>query len=69
MAVPSKGEVFSKMLDHLRDAQSCASTLAHLYRADSGGIAMQLSRGWLLIEDLINKLCHKITLMGQGKLN
>ena len=69
MAVPSRGEVFSKMLEHLREAQSCASTLAHLYRADSGGIAFQMSKGWLLIEDMLNKMCQRITLMGQGKLH
>lgn len=69
MAVPTKGEVFAKLLDHLREAQSCASTMAHLYRADSGGIAFQMAKGWLLIEDLINKMCHRITIMGQGKLH
>lgn len=69
MAVPSRGEVFSKMIEHAREFQSCASMMAHLHNTEGNDTDKQLARGWLIIEDLIRKLVHKITMMGQGRLH
>lgn len=69
MSVPSRGEVFSRMLHHAREFQSCASMMAHLHNTEGNDTDKAMARGWLMIEELLRKLIHKITLMGQGRLN
>lgn len=69
MSVPTRGEVFAKMLDHAREFQSCASMMAHLHNTESNDADKTLARGWLMVEELLRRLIHKITLLGQGKLN
>lgn len=43
--------------------------MAHLHNTEGNDTDKQLARGWLIIEDLIRKLVHKITMMGQGRLH
>lgn len=69
MSVPSRGEVFSKLIEHMREAQSCSAMMAHLHNTEGNDADKQLARGWLIIEDLIKKMIHKLTLLGQGRLN
>lgn len=69
MAVPSRGEVFSALIHNLREAQSNLAMMAHLHNTEGNDTDKQLARGWLIIEELMRKMIHKITLMGQGRLN
>ena len=69
MAVPTRGEVFQKLIHHLREAQSCAATMAHLHNTEGNAFDAQMARGWLVVEDLFNKWINKVTIMGQGRLN
>lgn len=69
MSVPTRGEVFSKMIHHAREFQSGAAMMAHLHNTEGNDADKQLARGWLVIEDLIKRMIHKITLLGQGRLN
>ena len=69
MATPTRGEVFSRMIEHAREFQSCAALMAHLHNTESSDTDKALARGWLMIEELLRKLIHKVTLLGQGRLN
>lgn len=69
MATPTRGEVFSQMLHHAREFQSCACMMAHLHNTEGNAKDHQAALGWLMIEDLLRKLIHKITMMAQGRLH
>lgn len=57
MTVPTKGEAFSKLLEHLRLAQEESATLAHLHRDDSRIKAL----GWLTVTEALKKMINHVT--------
>lgn len=59
MGIPTIGETFAKLVEHLRLAQEDAAMLAHLRADDSRPLAM----GWLAVEDRLKKLVHLVTQM------
>jgi len=68
MSVPTQGEKFSELLNHLRLAEEDAAMLAHLTRAQGGHKDNTLADGWLRISELLRKTCHYVTQLAQGKL-
>jgi hypothetical protein len=65
MSVPTSGEVFAKLLEHMREAQDCCAMLSHLEGLNDQPVR---SRGWLSIEEQLKKFIHYTTLLAQGKL-
>ena len=64
MSVPTRGETFSKLLEHLRLAQEDAAMMAHLENADrsgGGGPAYVLAKGWLNVSEQLKKMQHLVT--------
>jgi len=58
MSVPTQGETFAVLLDHLRKAQEAAATLAHLANAnDDGGLA----RKWLHVSENFKAMQQSLT--------
>lgn len=70
MGVPTQGETFAKLLEHLRYAQEDAAMMAHLIQAQDTGNQMDklLARGWLGIEEMLKMTVHNVTKMAMGKL-
>lgn len=68
MSVPSKGEVFGKLIDHLREAQSCMAMMAHLHQTEGVDKDKKLAVGWLMMFEAFKAIIHKVTLLGQGRL-
>lgn len=58
MSVPTKGETFAKLLEHLRYAQEDAATLSHLSYANSEN---NLGLSWLQVSELLKKTQAQIT--------
>lgn len=63
MSVPSKGEAFAILLDHLRYAQEQAATLGHLAYSDQdhtlGEAWLQVSENLRRAQDIIMRLATK----------
>lgn len=57
MAIPTKGEEYAKLIEHLRLAQENAAMLQHLYRDESKNMAM----GWFTISELLKRVQHQVT--------
>jgi hypothetical protein len=57
MSIPTKGEQFSILIEHLRKGQEACSMLAHLHRDDSKLIA----QGWLAVGEMLKKTIHNVT--------
>lgn len=66
MSVPTQGEEFSKLIEHLRLAQEDAAMLAHLANAQSKG--RRLAIGWLAVEQQLKLTVHAVTQLAMGKL-
>ena len=50
MSVPTKGEAFALLIDHLRYAQEQAAILGHLAHSDQDS---RLGDAWLTVSDLM----------------
>ena len=58
MSVPTRGEVFSKLIEHLRLAQEDAAMMAHLENAnDHRKVAIR----WLQFSELLKQVTYKTT--------
>ena len=68
MSVPTHGETYSQLMEHLRKAQEASAMLAHLTRAQGGARDNALANGWLSISELFKKLQHQVTEMATGRL-
>ncbi len=55
--VPTKGLTYSKLVDHLREAETCAYMLSHLY-ADEPGV---MAEGWRAFGDMFKVLIDRVT--------
>lgn len=65
MSIPTQGESFAKLMEHLRYAQEDAATLAHLANANDN---RALAKGWLAVSEMFKKVQHQVTLLATGKL-
>jgi hypothetical protein len=68
MTAPTRGECFSKLLEHLRLAQEEAAKLAHLHNADGDGPGMALGRGWLHISEHLRNMQYNVTQLAKRGL-
>jgi hypothetical protein len=57
MSLPTSGETFAVLIEHLRKAQETAAMLGHL-KADED---KHLSHGWLGISELLRRMVHQVT--------
>jgi hypothetical protein len=65
MGVPTQGEAYSKLMEHLRLAQEEAATLAHLASANDD---RKLAQGWLLVSENFKKMQHSVTTLAMRRM-
>lgn len=58
MTVPTRGEAYSKLMEHLRRCQEEASTLSHLHNANDD---RKMAVGWLHMSEMFKKIQHQVT--------
>lgn len=63
----TRAAVYSKLLDHLREAADMAATLSHLHNTEDGGMDKLIARGWLGIHELLLRLVAQITKLAANK--
>lgn len=63
MSVPTQGETFSKLMEHLRLAQEDAAMLAHLANANDDRLK---AMGWLAVSEQLKKAQHGVTQLATG---
>lgn len=69
MAVPSRSEVFAKLVDLVDQIISTTAIMAHLHQTEDGAKDQKLAVGWLMMSEMFKKVRHKVVLLGQGRLN
>lgn len=66
VSVPTRGETFTKLLEHLRLAQESAAMMGHLENAnDQRKIAIM----WLQVSELLAKMTHRVTELAKRGLS
>lgn len=69
MSVPSRGEVFSKVVDLIDQLISTLAMMAHLHNTEGSDKDKKLAVGWLMMSELFKKMRHQVILLGKGRLN
>jgi hypothetical protein len=64
MSVPTPGEQFTILIEHLTKAQEAAAMLAHLTRDDDKLHA----QGWLAISEMLKLTKHKVTDLARRRM-
>lgn len=67
MSLPTQGEEFAKLIEHLRLAQEAAAMLAHLTNSHNVR-ATTLGQGWLAVSENLKKMQHIVTKMAVSKM-
>ena len=65
--VPTRGDAFSKLLYHLREAADQAAVLSHLANTEDGQMDKLMAKGWLGVHELILRMVTQITKMAMAK--
>ena len=77
MSVPTRNEVFSKLIENLRQAQENAATIAHLHNANvsegligSGSSSKErmMAKAWLTISEALKVTQHSVIKLAQGRM-
>jgi hypothetical protein len=68
MSIPTRGETFSKLLEHIRLAEEDAAMMAHLHNADANAHDRLIAKGWLTVSEALRLMGLKVTQIAQGRL-
>lgn len=66
----TQGEVYSKLLHHLREAQSLMATMAHLIQMQDSSNQMEglLAKGWLGMSEMMGVVIDRVTKLATKRL-
>jgi hypothetical protein len=64
----TRGEVFRKLTDHLRECQDLTATMAHLHNTEGNDMDKLLARGWLGVHEMIKLMTYQISELARNKL-
>lgn len=68
MSVPTRGEKYAELIEHLIRAQEAAAMLGHLHNTEGNDFDKALARGWLAIAEMLRRAQFKITELAKGNL-
>jgi len=68
VSVPTQGEEFAKLLEHMRKSQDSAYMLAHLTRAQGSKKDHALADGWIAVGELFKRQIWQVTELAKGHI-
>jgi hypothetical protein len=68
MAVPTRSETFSQLLEHLIKAQEHSAMMSHIEGMEPHPNRL-IMKGWLGISEMLKRIIHHVTAMAQRRLN
>lgn len=60
MSLPTRGEKFAELIEHLRKAAEAAATIGHLTN-DTDGPSKVQAKGWLAVCQLLEEMIRRVT--------
>lgn len=68
MSVPTRGEEYAKLIEHLTKAQESSAMLAHLHNTEGNDMDKLLAKGWLGIAEMMRMMQFKVIQLAKSKL-
>jgi len=68
MTVPTRGEIYVKLMECVRMAEEHSAMMAHLHNTEDNSKDKLLAKGWLGISEMFRLIGIKVTHMAQGRL-
>lgn len=65
MSIPTKGDEFAKLIEHIRKAEEHAAMLSHLYADES----RMKQKSWLQVSELMKRMAVTVTDIATKGLN
>ena len=65
MSVPTSGETYARLMEHIRKAQEESAMMAHLSR-DNDAVR---AKAWLDISELFRRMQHRLRELAIGRAN
>lgn len=66
MGIPTQGETYSRILEHLRLLQEESAMMAHLLQAND---STSLALAWLAVSENFKKMQYQLTQLAMGRMN
>jgi hypothetical protein len=66
MSVPTEGETYAKILEHLIKLQEETATMSHIVHAND---RKDLARAWIAVSENFKKMQQRLTLLAMGRLS
>jgi len=66
MSIPTSGETFTQLIEHLTKAQEACSTLSHLEGLNRSPIK---ARGWSAVAEMLKLTIHNVTALATKGLH
>lgn len=67
--IPTRGLTYSKLCDHLREAEDCANMMSHLHNTEGNDADKLLAKGWLGVGELLQRLNHQVTELAKRNMS
>ena len=64
MSLPTEGDEYTKLMEHLRKGQEACAMLSHLTGLND---RPTVSKGWLMVSEMLKKMQHTVTDIAVGK--
>jgi hypothetical protein len=64
----TRGELYAKIMDHLREIQDSCCMMAHLHNTEHNDMDKLLAKGWLGMAEMFRLVQFKVTKLAQNKL-
>lgn len=64
--VVTRGETYTKLMDHLREVQECCCVLAHLHNTETGAVDQAMAKVWLSQAEKFRLIQHAVTQLAMG---
>lgn len=65
MSIPTQGECYARLMEHLRKSQEESAMIAHLNKANDDH---RLALSWLAVSEKFKQLQVQLTHLAQGRL-
>jgi CHASE1-domain containing sensor protein len=66
MTVPTRGEIYSQLIEHLRKAQEASATISHLDKLNDDHVT---ALGWMTVSEGLKRMQMHVTNLARGRIN
>lgn len=66
--VPTRGEAYTKLIYHLREAENQAYVISHLHGTEDGAVDKQMALLWQLAGENIARMVATLTSLATGNM-